>query len=183
MAELTYSVRPHSFSGTMTYELHDDALCVQDGGATKRVPYREITRVGLIRYGNFGGLQGQCTIKIRKHGKLKLRSHHFVSLGQFESRTAAYVPFVREMCRRIHAANPGAAFVRGNRGLQAVWGIVLLVSVFGWIGWIAAQVENTAPLWRDMSVFAIMAMASLLGAWGVVQNRARPFDPLDPPLG
>ena len=183
MTEYRYEVRPHSFSGTKTYELQDDALSVQDGGATQRVPYSEITRVGLIRYGSFGGLQGQCTIKTRKHGKLMLRSHHFISLGNFESRTATYVPFIRELCRRTHAANPGAAFTRGNRGLQIVWGIVLLISVFGWIGWIAAQVENTAESWRDVSAFVVMAMASLIGAWGVVQNHPKSFDPFEPPLG
>lgn len=182
MTEFRYEVRPHAFSATQTYALHADALSVRVDEAVERIPYGEIESLRLIRYGSFGGLQGQCTIKIRKHGKLNVRSHHYVSLGNFESRTAAYVPFVRELCRRIHAANPGAAFTRGNRGLQIVWGIVLLISVFGWIGWIAAQVENTAESWRDVGAFVVMAMASLIGAWGVVQNHPKSFDPLEPPL-
>jgi len=179
---LTYSVRPNLFSGPQTYELQSDALVVRKGAKTRRVPYGDIKSLRLIDYANFGGRQRQCTLKTDAHGKLKVRSHHYVSLGNFENRSTTFDPFIRELCGCIRTANPDAEFVRGSGSLQIVWSIVLACAVFGWIGWVAAAVEKPSELSDLIGGAAILGIATLLGLQAFAGNKVEQFDPSNPPL-
>ena len=175
-------MRPHSFARTQIYELEGDGLHVrEDGKAEKRVPFAAITSVSLISYANFGGSQKQCAIGTQGHGTLKVRSHHYVSLGQFEDRSTGYTSFVRELCRRVHAANPAAQFTRGSGSLRIVWSIVLVLALFGWIGMIAAVRESAASMWNFASGFVVLALCTLLGLRAFTGNKVQHFDPSNPP--
>ncbi|WP_439540988.1 hypothetical protein [Hyphomicrobium sp.] len=182
MTELAHSVRPHLFSDVRTYTLGNDALAVHHGESGKRVPYADIASVRLISYASVDGPQEQCTIATRAHGKIVVRSHHFVSTGEFEDRSATYAPFVRDLCRRIHAANTKARFIRGSAGLQAGWFVVLACAAIGWAIWIAAVYEGVVGVWQAASVFALLALASFLGFHAFKGNRVEEFDPFNPPV-
>lgn len=181
LAEFTHLVRPHWLSGVQTYELEDDGLSVRAGAGVKRIPYAEVEGFSLISYAN-AGQQSQCTIRTRSRGKLNVRSHHFVALGRFEDRTATYTPFVRELCRRVHAKNPGARFIQGSRAIQIIWLIALVGAAFAWFAWIAAAREGAHDVWTSALSFAALVFFTVLGVRGFRSNAPQDFDPSDPPL-
>lgn len=182
MAGPSYSVRPNMLAGVETYSLDDDALTVQTGATLKRVPYRDVEAVRLITYPGMESQQGQCTVTTRAHGKLKIRSHHYVALGDFEDRSAAYGAFLRELFRRVHAANPDTRFLWGSGGIRIGWLLVLLCAVVGWVVWIAVVFEGTANLVHVVLVFLALALATRLGLYGFAANKVASFDPAEPPL-
>lgn len=182
MAGPSYSVRPNMLAGVETYSLDDDALTVQTGSTLKRVPYRDVEAVRLIVYPGMETQQGQCTVTTRAHGKLKIRSHHYVALGDFEDRSGAYAAFLRELFRRVHAANPGTRFLWGSGRIRIGWLIVLLCAAVGWMIWIAVVFQGTESLWRAALVFLVLALATRLGLYGFAANKVASFDPAKPPL-
>ena len=182
MAGPSYSVRPNMLAGVETYTLEADALTVQTGATLKRVPYRDMEAVRLIVYPGMEGQQGQSTVTTRAHGKLKIRSHHYVALGDFEDRSAAYAAFLRELFPRVHAANPAARFLWGSGGIRIGWLLVLLCAIAGWVIWIAVLFEGTANLLQAALVFLVLALATRLGLYGFAANKVASFDPAKPPL-
>lgn len=175
-------MRPHLFSGVQTFSLEDDSLAVEAGGAATRIPYTDIESIRLIRYANVEELQAQCTIKTKAHGELTVRSHHFKSLGAFEDRSATYAPFIRELCRRVHAANAEAKFIWGSRGLQIAWLIVFALAAAGGLIWIAVLLAGTESLLSVVSAFAVLLLAGLLGLRSFAANKVEYFDPSNPPV-
>lgn len=177
-----HSVRLHMFSGVTSYVLADDGLVVQAGENAKRVLYADIESVRLISYASFESWQAQCTIATRSQGKVIVRSHHFVSVGEFEDRSATYATFVRDLCLRVRAANANARFIQGSGGLQMGWLIVLLMAGMGGAIWIAAVYEGVASVWHAFAVLAILALGGYLGLHGLAGNKVKHFDPANPPV-
>jgi len=179
---ILHSVRPHLISGQTTYGLDNDALVARNETNAVHIPYADITTVRLIDYPNFGGRQKQCTLTTRAQGKLAIRSHHYVSLGNFEDRSAAFDPFFRELCSRVHAANPRAEFLWGSNALRIVWGIVLACAAFGWLGWTVAAIENPSAISNTIGGAVVLSIASLVGLRAFTKIKVARFDPRDPPL-
>ena len=180
--QATHRVRPHAFTSEHTYALGPDAITATLKGTPSVIPYSDITSVNLIDYANAGELHHQCTVTTRKHGKHKIRSHHFVSLGGFEGRTETYAAFVRELCRRLQAANPSAEFRQGSGWIQGLWLVVLGLCVFGWIMWGATVMEGGTDMQTAGGFFVgLLALTFLSWRW-FRRSKPDPFDPQDPPV-
>lgn len=177
-----HSVRLHMFSEVASYSLADDGLVVQSGGVTKRIPYADIESVRLISYASFESTHAQCTIATRSQGKITVRSHHFLSVGEFEDRSPTYAAFVRGLCRSVSAANAKAQFIQGSGGLQIVWIVVLLLAAIGVAVWIAAVYEGAVSAWQALAVVAVLALGAYVGLHGFAGNTVKHFDPMNPPL-
>ena len=147
------------------------------------IPYSDIKSVRVIDYANFGEVHGQCTVKARGQGSLKIRSHHFVSIGKFENRSGTYVPFVRELCRRVHAANPEAQFLRGSGWIQALWAGVLVVSGLGAVLSFAAVINGGQDFQMAAGFLLGFVVATIVSWRWCMRSKPDLFDPMEPPLG
>ena len=182
MAELQHAVRIHLFARECVYRLGAEALHWRGGDAEGQAAYGEIVKVWLMRYTGGGGETGQCVVTFKSGKSVKVRSHHYVSLGQFESRAETYVPFVRALCARVASANPQAAFVSGSTALRRVWLVVLLLllAVLLVVGMAAYDGELA---WSSGALFLVFWIGSALFAWRSLQaNRLQSFDPGKPPV-
>jgi hypothetical protein len=120
-------------------------------------------------------------VKTRSFGKFKIRSHSYHSPGAFEDRTETYFFLVRELCRRVHASNPEAQFLKGSGWIQTLWLIVLIVAALGWL-FLALMLLGGADLEDSLTFFVLLALiTSFSGRW-IMRNKPELFDPLNPPL-
>ena len=181
MTERTHRVRNGLTSGDRTFRLAGDALCWTEPGKPEgRLAFADIGTMQLISYASPIGRALQCTLKSKAGGKVRIRSAHYLSLGDFEDRTETYAPFVRNLAGKIDAANPDAAFVAGSTGFWILW----LVVGFIWVGVVALL----ALAFFDLPLLGALTSALVLGAvclpliWREVRGGgARPFDPKSPP--
>jgi len=121
MQEISHSVRNSLLGRERTYTLAGSGVEWRDNKSRGQVPYTSVSSIGLLSYMSLDGQIGQCTIRSRKHGQLKLRSHSYEKLGVFDNRSATYGPFVRALCKRVAQANPEARFQAGNDTLWLLW--------------------------------------------------------------
>ena len=91
------------------YRLAPDMLLWQEGHIEHRLPYSEIGTLRLIAYAGTGGEQYQCTLTAPGKGKMKIRSHHYAGLSNFENRTATYAPFILIDCRSPSVGHTNSA--------------------------------------------------------------------------
>lgn len=187
MTEWAHSVRNGIVSGERTYRLAQDALCwTETGRSDGRLAYADARAMQMISYASPIGRALQCKVTSTAGDKVLLRSAHCLSLGAFEDRTDSYGPLVRELAKRIHKANPGAAFVAGSTGLWIVWLVVGLLWV-GAIALLAAALFETvfdAPLLGSFAVALGVCAVCLPLIWREVRSGgSKRFDPLAPPDG
>ena len=175
MTELTHAGRRRFFDRERTYTLGDNALTWQAGEAPQSLRYDAIGEVRLLKYG-FG--QGQLSIRDRDGNTMKLRSHHRRGWGSLENRAQTYVPFVRELCRRVAGANPKAKFIAGSTVFWFFWMAVVLICGVN-------ALLFTIPLFYGAFAYLIPLLASLAVAvvmWCAMPSiREAAFDPADPP--
>ena len=175
---LRHSVRNSLVDSERGYALEPDRLSWSEKKGHGSVAYAEIASVQLIGYAGSGGGQYQATIR-RGNGKpIKIRSHHYVSLGNFEDRGESYAPFIRELCRRIAASAPKARFLSGSTYLWIIWLVVALLMALVAILAVSAAYLPGAP--------ALPAFLVLLAGAPLIWREARKgpkttFDPKDPP--
>ena len=163
------------------WSLGPDALHWKSEKREGHIPYADIRKMRLIAYANTGGEQYQCAVSTLRQGKIKIRSHHYVSLGNFEDRTATYAPFIRALLDRVAAASPQAAFRAGGLGYQIMWisVFVLDVSVLVLMG--LALLGSADVSLNIMAVLAGMVLI-LPFIWRQIgRNRGHRFDPAAPP--
>ncbi len=175
---LHHSVRNTLFDREWDYTLGPDRLHWRDARGSGEVAYSDVTELQLISYGGFGGAQYQARLA-RKNGRpVKLRSHHYVSLGNFEDRSETYTPFVRELARRIAEQQPQARFRAGSTALWIAW---LLIALF--IALVAVAVIADAVMPSASAIPAIIVLVvGLPLIWREVRKgRAATFDPVAPP--
>ena len=130
MNEPIHAVRASITGGERRFMLDSDTLSWNDDKGSDRIRYADISRVQLIKYPAAGGEHCQCTLSMRRGGKLKIRSHHYKSLGSFEDRSASYAKLVRELCARVDTASSGTRFIAGSTAMWYVW-VALLVGMGG----------------------------------------------------
>jgi len=116
------------FTRDRSYGLGESALHWQGDGRSGELAYADVRALRLYRVPGLGGDVGLCVLRPKRGAgrKVVLKSAHFRSLGNFENRDESYVPLVRELLKRIAAANPQAQMVGGS---SALWWLWLVLSV------------------------------------------------------
>lgn len=187
MSDLIHVARPSLLGKNLTFKTTADALSYNDGHREQKIPYSDILSIRSIKYGGFGKgqkleTQKQATIKTRSNGVLKMRSHHFESLGSFHDRSETYDALLRELSKQVASKNPDAEFVQGSRTLFFVWISLLILSIVLALLLslaILGGAENTLSVLIGIAVsFAMMSFS-----WRSIKlNRPRSFDISDAPL-
>ena len=182
MTDLAHTVRNSLVDREWTFRLDTDALVIDGKAKQVRVPYDDIRKVQLIAYANTGGEQYQCALSTGSHGRIKIRSHSYVSLGNFEDRSETYVPFLRELMKRVAAGSPEAEFVSGNTALLVVWLVVLLLFILGLATVALAFVDGLAGTWKFALTVAVLLVSGPILWRRLRKGEVRRFDPDNPPL-
>ncbi len=187
MSDLIHVARPSLLGTNLIFETSADALSYNDGHREHKIPYSDILSIRSIKYGGFGKgqkleTQKQATIKTRANGVLKMRSHHFESLGSFHDRSETYDALLRELSKRVASKNPDAEFVQGSKTLFFVWISLFILSIVLALLLslaILGGAENTLSVLAGIAVsFAMMSFS-----WRSIKlNRPRSFDISNAPL-
>lgn len=181
MPRQTHSVRLSLVSPEQTFSLGPTSLDVSGAGASNNIPYIDIQEIGLITYGGYGGLQGQATLRTRAGKKIKIRSHHYRGLGDFENRSATYRPLMQGLLQHVHAANPSARFVSGSTIMTVVWW-VLLVCLVLMIILLGLALLSGKDLNGNVLGGFVTALILIPFAWrSARRSRQNEFDPAMPP--
>lgn len=178
--DIRYAARNSIVDVECTFTVGRTALFIRRGSSERQVPYSDFTSVRLFSYAGGGGETFQATLH-RRHGKpVKIRSHHYRGLGNFEDRTRSYAPFIRELTGRIATASPGTRFIAGSTGLWIVWlGVVALVALLAMllVGVLVGGGSSAGPVFLTVIVLAVGAPV----AWHQLRRGpASSFDPADP---
>lgn len=181
MTDLTHSGRLSLIDGEVTWRLTDEALIRSMKNAIQTIPYVDISGIRLITFAGAGGRQGRAIVTTSGHGKLKLGSHHYVSLGNFENRSASYAPFVRQLARCVVSANPQARFTLGSFGLWLAWVVVCLLVLIAAILVVMVALEGTAPWLRVISVAGLLVVLAPFAVRWAGRSRPQRFAPTDIP--
>ncbi|PHP67728.1 hypothetical protein CSC94_08540 [Zhengella mangrovi] len=182
MIDHGHTVRNSIIDRSRMFRLGPDALVWEENARQGRIPYADVRRVQLISYGNTGGEQYQCALSTGMHGRIRIRSHSYVSLGNFEDRTDTYAPFLRELVRRVAAAAPQAEFVTGNVGLLVAWLVVLLLFGLGLVSLAFAFVDGLAATWKFAMTVAVLLVSGPVIWHRLRKSEIKTFDPANPPL-
>jgi hypothetical protein len=182
MGELTHRVRNAITDRERTWTLEPDALLWRDdNGGQGQIPYADITRLQLIDYASYGGRIYQCAIE-QKGGKgAKIRSHSYISLGNFEDRRQTYAPLIRDLAARVAEANPDAEFIAGSTGLWVAWTIVGLLAIV-MLGFFFASFGAGGPSLNGTIMVAVILLIGGPIIWRQLKyGRAKSFDPKNVP--
>jgi hypothetical protein len=193
MAEISFVAKPAVGAAETTWRLTGESLKWGTGGAWRELGLGEV--VFLRLFGSpglaapfLGGAkvaQGfdLCELRTASGETLRFNSNHFVSLGNFEDRTATFRPFVTALARGVAGSNPAARLVWGMPPL--VWGLwvfvlvgVGLIALFA-LAIVGAGLEHGAL--GDVGVGALFLASAgygVAGLWRTVAGgRTRAFDP------
>ena len=179
---LTHTVRKSLFHADWIFELRKDALYWRYGRWENKVPYTEIDSMNLTTWASFAGDRYQCTVHRRRGRKVKITSHHYVGLGDFEDRSDTYAPFISELCRRVASANRDARFVAGSTGLWLFSVVLAVLMLCVGIGVVVVGLsEGVFSATGTVIPLMTMIMVGPL-VWKTVRNGAGGgFDPQHPP--
>ena len=181
MTELTYVFRASLLAKDQTFRFGADALHWQDEKVEGQMALAEIVLVRLIKFPSFGGDQHYCDVRDQSGAKVRIRSHHYKSMGAFEDRSETYVPFVRELILRVASASPQAKFIAGSSRMWYLWLGLLVLSVVVAVLLVMALLGGASlsgGIIGPIVVFAILGP----GMWRLVRRgREREFDPDNPP--
>lgn len=181
MPPVQHRVRATLFGSEQTFSLGEAALRIDGAQGASEIPFRDIDRIGLIAYAGAGGTQGQATLRTKTGQTVKIRSHHYKTLANFENRSESYRDLVSGLMHRVAAANPDARFVSGSTVMSVVWWVVLaiIVCVLVLLGLAMASGEE---LKGNVLGGFMMMLVALPFAWrSARQNREKPIDPSSPP--
>jgi hypothetical protein len=183
MNDPTYRFRLSRFRKEATYRLTDAGLAWSDGAREDALAYADMRQMRIYDTPGVSGMPGftRCTIKRRTGRAVILSSNHFGGIGDWESRSESFRPFVDALVRRAAAANPQIAFISGMpMALWVTW-IVLMVAllIVTPLGVAAVVIGGAEMSAGAYSAFAICA-GLLLGFFPLLRlvrrNRPRRFD-------
>ena len=158
------------------FELTDDGLVYSSTKEEERkLPYDRIKRVVLLA--PMGGLY-LCRVEPREGKSVAMVSRAFVSLGEFQDLRDQYVPFVRELHRRL-ADRPDIEYKAGSSegfyiigvGMPVLALLVILVAA------LALATGRRVPI----SLFVGMAIVIPIGLNFLRKGRAIKYEPDDLP--
>ena len=181
MSKLEHTVRNSLIDRERTWTLGPDALHWKSNKREGRIACGDIAKVRLIAYTSAGGEAFQCTLSVRGLGKVKIRSHSYISLGNFEDRSATYTPFMRQLLVRVAAASPKTEFIAGSTGLLIAWLVVLLLFILGAVTLILAYFEGLALTWKFALLVGVLLLSAPILWRRLVTGGVYRFDPADPP--
>jgi Kdo2-lipid IVA lauroyltransferase/acyltransferase len=126
MGDLIYSFRIDRWSAESTYRLERDALRWTNACGEGCAAYASITKVRFYkaRYVGSRKTYWRCDLRDRRGRRIRLQAAHHAQDGGIEDRSAAYVPFVRQLETRIRTANPAATFIAAGHWLAVVDAVV-----------------------------------------------------------
>ncbi|HNN95861.1 MAG TPA: hypothetical protein PKI03_26475 [Pseudomonadota bacterium] len=187
MERIEYRVRPVLWSKEQHWVLTDDALSLseaplRDGqpvsrAQSYRLPLSAIHRLRLIYApGRYESDRFECEILGECEGrpfKRRVASHHVRGLADFVHQGPSYAPFVRALCQRAAAQNPGLRVLSGYSPLSYYLGLaVLLVVIAGFSAFVFFEWER---LWRLPRTPGRLFMLSVLLAFlFLIYRRNRP---------
>lgn len=183
MPSVTHEVRNSLIDPTRTFKLDENGVSWSEPKGSQQRGYSDITSVHLISYPNTGGLQYQCTLADRTGKKTKIRSHHYVSLGNFEDRSDSYGPFIRELVARLGSQGHAVKFYQGSNIMRAVWTVLFTLSVLILVGYVFALIGGAGRSWGVIAPMTVIALF-LPVTWTMIgRSVAGTFDPKTPPSG
>lgn len=148
---------------------NDVLLSVDAGGRERRIAWDEVVSVRLCHEPARGRpwryvFELQC----RDGRKAEIDNAHFLSLGAFEDRSAAFSSFVRAAIARLAAANPKARALIGETPKRYFF--LLLTSLLGLVALaIALSVMRTPldslPYATPLKLAVILLMLPLFWRW------------------
>jgi len=174
---LQHSARISLIGGETSWELSRQGLVSGNEQGSVIIPYADIRSLRLITFAGAGGTQARAILTTSGHGKHKIGSHHYVSLGNFEDRSATYTPFVRELAHRVADANPRSLFIAGSFGLWLGWGIVCFLVLALAVLVVVAVLEDAPPLFGLIGAVVLVVTAGPLAMRWAIRNLPKPFDP------
>jgi len=114
-----------------TYRIGEDALHWQDDDKPEvSLPYADIksveaqfapSRVQANRY--------LLRLHSKHHGKVDITNTTYKGIGDFEELNETYVPFVRELHRKIAKVNPAAQFKQGSSWAGYIFSIFVTIAL------------------------------------------------------
>ena len=176
---LHHKVRNSLLDTERHFRLEPDALTWEEGEKSTTVRYDEIRSVQLIGYAGAGGRHLQARLGLANGDVVKIRSHHYRGIGNFEDRSASYAAFMSELCRRLAGASGNTRFIAGSTTLWILWLVVALLAVTLAVLAIAVIYLPSAPV---LPAILVLVIAGPLIWREARKGPAETFDPLDPPL-
>ncbi len=181
MTVVTHEVRNSLIDPARNFRTNSEGLQWQAGGETSAKNFSEIVTLHLISYPGYGGQPLQCTLIDRAGKKIKIRSHHYVSLGNFEDRTATYGPLIRELIAGLEATGDQVHFYRGSNMMRAVWSVLFWLSVLVLIGCGFTLIGGAGLSFGAIAPMTVVAVF-LPVCWAMIgRSKAGVFDPKAPP--
>ena len=192
MNDPTYTLRLSLASEEATYRLGEDALHATTSRGTRTWPLAEIRSVRIYESPGPTSLTGKiapafarCVIRPARGRAIVLSSNHFVRIGRFEDRSAAFHPFADALVARLRSTNPAAQLVAGMPpALWWTW-VALLVLVALATPAFLVVIAQELVAGRALQFPAIVSTLIVLGtAFGLVsyarvlkRNRPRRLTP------
>jgi len=189
----TYRIRRSLFHKERTYLVESDALAWREDGGGSRLPFGKIEKIRLYSVqtaidpstGSALAPGSQSVVVSGPNAQHVLSSNHFVSLGNFEDRSATFDPFVTALIERVAAANPATTFIRGlPAGLLAVYmalaaiiAIVIVIFVALLIREIPKGKDEIGTIAFAASFLAGVIVAEIALIRLLIRDWPRPFDP------
>jgi len=99
----TYSFRKSAIEKTQYLELtENDIICRQENRKDIRIPYKNVQSIRLLFLANnrYRPNSYSCKIDIG-NSSFDIHSYKYEGFTDFKEQTAQYVPFVKELVRRI----------------------------------------------------------------------------------
>jgi hypothetical protein len=123
----------------------------------------------------------RCTIRPRTGRAVILSSNHFGGIGDWESRSESFRPFVDALVRRAAAANPQIAFISGMpMALWVTWIVLMVALLIVTPLMIAVVFIEGAEMSAGFFATLAICVGLLLGFFPLLRlvrrNRPRPFD-------
>lgn len=173
-----HAVRNSLIDSERVFTLEPDCLAWTEKGDRHVISYRDIKSVNLISYAGGGAVIKQATLKTHGGKKLKIRSHSYKSLANFEDRNTSFARLMRGLMSKVAEQSPDARFSRGNTALWLIWLVVgLLIIVL--VSLAIAQFDF--PGGPAVPTLVIAAIGGTFAWRELKKGRMRFFDPVDPP--
>ena len=179
----TYSHRNSLLHNNRTYKIRNDKLVWQDD---------DIPEVSL-EYSNIKTVEAQFAptrvqsnryllrLTTKSKGKVDITNTTYKGIGHFEELNQTYVPFVRELNRRIAEKNPKIQFKKGSSWAGYVFSIFIGILLFVVI--IAAFLFflNAGVLWLAAIKLIILIFFFPRLLRYIKRNKPASYDPLNLP--
>lgn len=167
---LTYTKRNNLFEkGEREWRVTEEAiLCRDPQGGEQSIPWRDIESVRLAYAPTrFKTWRHAMVLKFRNGLSWTIDNVHFKGIGDFEDRSAAYTPFVREVIAHIRAKAPQARARVGSTPIAywiSVISLTLMFSVLAMLLIAVPIVEFPGVVWVKLLIIAFFLPTLFLWA-------------------